>query len=64
MGEEVYKAVTTALIEINEHNPSGGYAVPELWNFKESRKATIKETLEFILQDWRPKKRSRYRNYL
>jgi hypothetical protein len=43
LGEEVYKAVTTALLEINEYNPSGSYVVSELWNNKENKKASIGE---------------------
>ncbi|XP_071729043.1 factor of DNA methylation 2 [Rutidosis leptorrhynchoides] len=43
MGEEVYNAVVTAFIELNECNPSGRYPVKELWNFIEGRKATLHE---------------------
>ncbi|EXB51264.1 hypothetical protein L484_019257 [Morus notabilis] len=50
MGEEVYKAVTTALTEINEYNPSGGCVVPELWNFKQDRRASLKEAIAFLLE--------------
>ena len=59
MGEEVYKAVTRALTEINEYNPSGGYVVPELWNFKENREAGLKEVVEFVFDNWTPPKRKR-----
>lgn len=49
-GEEVYMAVVTALTEMNEHNPSGRYVIPELWNFKKQRKATLKEVIAYILE--------------
>lgn len=60
LGDEVYAAVTTALKEVNEYNPSGRYIVPELWNFKEGKKATLKEGVLHILKKWRLlKQRSR-----
>ncbi|KAE8732396.1 XH/XS domain-containing protein, putative isoform 2 [Hibiscus syriacus] len=40
-GDEIYSAVTAALAEIIEYNPSG-----KLWNFKEGREATLKEGVE------------------
>ncbi|KAL4333825.1 hypothetical protein GQ457_07G032600 [Hibiscus cannabinus] len=49
-GEEVYMAVVTSLNELNEYNPSGRYIVPELWNFKENRKATLKEVIAYIVR--------------
>ena len=58
-GEEVYKAVTTALMEINEYNSSGRYVVPELWNCKENRKTTLKEGVLFILNQWKSNKRKK-----
>ncbi|KAK8645816.1 hypothetical protein V6N13_119627 [Hibiscus sabdariffa] len=50
-GEEVYMAVVTYLNELNEYNPSGRYIVPELWNFKENRKATLKEVIAYIVRN-------------
>ncbi|KAF8397476.1 hypothetical protein HHK36_016393 [Tetracentron sinense] len=46
LGVEVYKAVTRFLIEINDYNPSERNFGSEKWNFKEGRKATLKERVE------------------
>ncbi|TVU21897.1 hypothetical protein EJB05_31568 [Eragrostis curvula] len=47
-GDDVCNAVKTALMEMNEYNPSGRYVVKELWNFRKGRKATTKEVLKFL----------------
>ncbi|KAK6163215.1 hypothetical protein DH2020_000079 [Rehmannia glutinosa] len=52
LGDEVYEAVTTALNEMSEYNPSGRYPVNELWNSKENRKVPLKEGIEFLLKQW------------
>jgi hypothetical protein len=57
LGEEVYKAVTTALLEINEYNASGSYVVSEIWNNKENRKANITEAIQHVLKQWKAQKR-------
>ncbi|XP_010476408.1 PREDICTED: factor of DNA methylation 4-like isoform X2 [Camelina sativa] len=56
LGEEVYAAVTQALKERNEYNGSGRYIVPELWNFKENRKATLTEGIVYLVNLWKQKK--------
>lgn len=58
-GEEVVKAVIDALSELNTYNPSGRYTVPELWNFRENRKATMKEAIIHLLKQWKGNKRKR-----
>ncbi|XP_057786999.1 factor of DNA methylation 1-like isoform X2 [Salvia miltiorrhiza] len=58
-GDEVYDAVGTAVKEIQEYNASGSYVVPELWNFKENRKATLKEVISYIFKQLKTLKRKR-----
>uniref|UniRef100_M8BKM4 Factor of DNA methylation 1-5/IDN2 domain-containing protein n=2 Tax=Aegilops tauschii TaxID=37682 RepID=M8BKM4_AEGTA len=64
-GEEIYTLVTKALDEINEYKPfaedQGGeiYGVPELWNYKADRRATIKEGIQYALDKWKTNKRKR-----
>ncbi|CAO2826484.1 unnamed protein product [Amaranthus hypochondriacus] len=58
-GDEVYKAVADALLELNEYNPSGRYVVSELWNYKEERKATIKEAISYTFKHMKALKRKK-----
>ncbi|KAJ7975729.1 factor of DNA methylation 1-like [Quillaja saponaria] len=58
-GEQIYTAVVTAFQELNEYNPSGRYTVSELWNFKEKRKATLKEVIAYIVSHIKSLKRKR-----
>ncbi|KAE8039064.1 hypothetical protein FH972_011512 [Carpinus fangiana] len=58
-GDEVYESVTKALKEMNEYNPSGRYIVPELWNFADERKATLKEGVEYLVKKWKTFRRKK-----
>lgn len=55
-GEEVYGAVTRALNELNEYNPSGRYPVQELWNKSENRRVLLKEGIALLLRQWKTAK--------
>ncbi|KAJ0794922.1 hypothetical protein HanPI659440_Chr04g0144501 [Helianthus annuus] len=48
-GIGIFDAVVAAFMELNEYNPSGRYEVNELWNFKDNKKATLKEVISYIL---------------
>lgn len=50
LGEEVYKAITTAALELNEYNPKVRKPVQEIWNFKERRRATTTEAISLVLK--------------
>lgn len=58
-GDKVYNAVTAALSEINEYNPSGGYVTSELWNYEEGRRASLREGVGVLLKHWRSCKQKR-----
>ncbi|TKY73106.1 Factor of DNA methylation 1 [Spatholobus suberectus] len=59
LGEEAYVAVLTALKELHEYhnsnhgemnlNSSGKSVIPEVWNFKTERRATLVEALNYIM---------------
>ncbi|XP_057787852.1 factor of DNA methylation 1-like [Salvia miltiorrhiza] len=50
LGKEIHDAVVDALTELQEYNPSGCYMVPELWNFREKRKASLAEVIRLIFE--------------
>ncbi|KAH0751102.1 hypothetical protein KY290_030334 [Solanum tuberosum] len=56
-GDQVYQSVVTALNELNEHNPSGRYPVPQLWNNKEKRTASLNEGVAHIMKQWKAHKK-------
>ncbi|XP_052209173.1 factor of DNA methylation 4-like [Diospyros lotus] len=59
LGEEVYEAVTRALRELNEYNPSGRYPLSELWNSKDGRRARVVEGVSLLLKQFKYYKRKR-----
>lgn len=59
MGEGVYKAVVTALTEINTYNPSGRYITSELWNYEEGKRATLQDGVKLLLVQWKLNKQKR-----
>ncbi|KAI3788060.1 hypothetical protein L2E82_00697 [Cichorium intybus] len=47
-----YHAIVKALNERNEFNPD---CMQELWLCKEDRKASLKEGIDYIMQEWKTK---------
>ncbi|MFS7907098.1 hypothetical protein Hanom_Chr01g00067291 [Helianthus anomalus] len=58
-GRGIFDAVVAAFMEMNEYNPSGRHVVDELWNFRDKRKATLKEVISYILQNMKSLKLKR-----
>jgi hypothetical protein len=52
-GQGIYDVVVEALKEMDKYNSSGRTIVPELWNYKEGRKATIVEAIDCLKKKMR-----------
>lgn len=61
-GKEIYEAVTEALKEMDDYNRSGRSVVPELWNYKEGRKATVLECVEYLGKKVKEQSRKKRKN--
>ncbi|WVZ23779.1 hypothetical protein V8G54_002323 [Vigna mungo] len=57
LGYRAYKAVVAALIEMNEYNSSGRFIVREIWNKEKGRRATLREGIEFMINQIKSKRR-------
>ncbi|PWA82304.1 XH/XS domain-containing protein [Artemisia annua] len=57
--EEMYEGMMTTWRENNDYNYGGRFDRSELWNFTESRKATLKEGVSCLLKKWDAQKRRR-----
>ncbi|XP_058748346.1 factor of DNA methylation 4-like [Vicia villosa] len=59
LGDGAHDAVATALKELNEFNPSGRYPVKELWNYREGRRASLKEGVAHLMRQWKLSKQKK-----
>ncbi|GJM95830.1 hypothetical protein PR202_ga12608 [Eleusine coracana subsp. coracana] len=58
LGDKAHEVVVKALVEMNEYNPSGRYPLPELWNLKKDRKASVSEVAGYLVLQWKAHKKS------
>ena len=47
--EQAYNVVANAFLEMNTHNASARYVESVLWNFREGRKAHVKEVIVSLI---------------
>ncbi|KAK4401547.1 Factor of DNA methylation 3 [Sesamum angolense] len=52
LGKDAYEAMGTALMEGDAYSPRGMYPVLELCNYKEQRRATLKEAISYLIKQW------------
>jgi len=55
----VHNTLKITIKDMDEYNACGKYPTPELWNFKEKLKSTLKEVIKFLLNDIKSLKRQR-----
>ncbi|MCL7038889.1 hypothetical protein MKW94_010042 [Papaver nudicaule] len=57
LGEEVYKAIITVLLEMNDYDLSRKCTIPEWRNFRNGGMEILKEVASFMLERWRTLKK-------
>ncbi|KAL0365507.1 UNVERIFIED_CONTAM: Coatomer subunit gamma-2 [Sesamum angustifolium] len=50
--KDAYEAMGTALMEGDACSPRGSYPLLELCNYKEQRRATLKEAISYLIKQW------------
>jgi len=64
-GQDAHNAVVTALLEMKEYNRLSDRSIAyELWNYKEGRKATTKECVQYLFNQVKILSVSNRRNIL
>jgi hypothetical protein len=64
-GQDAHNAVVTALLEMKEYNCLSDRSIAyELWNYKEGRKATTKECVQYLFNQVKILSVSNRRNIL
>ncbi|GJN13567.1 hypothetical protein PR202_gb00285 [Eleusine coracana subsp. coracana] len=48
---EAYNAVIRAVLEMNKYNPSARRPVPQMWNFRDDREASVSEAIGLVMKD-------------